>query len=88
MCGRFGNSITQDEIQLALELDRWFGAPHTPRYNIRITQPAPVVLADDSGRFEDDYRWGLIFDGEHRTRSLVSAVRRMLDRDDAGRRAS
>lgn len=60
MCGRFGNSIDQDRIQAELQLDRWLGAPHGPRYNIRITQDAPVVLADDSGGFEDDYRWGLI----------------------------
>lgn len=58
MCGRY--TLT-DPGDLLTELSVEDGEPGEPRYNIAPTQPAPVIVASDSGeRRLRHYRWGLV----------------------------
>jgi putative SOS response-associated peptidase YedK len=59
MCGRFGLTITQEEMAAI------FGAPvliedWRPRYNIAPSQEVPVLVMGSEGRSITSFRWGLV----------------------------
>lgn len=59
MCGRYALTANSEQIQQAFKLT---DVPQNlaPRFNIAPSQPVAVVVADNSGRHFDVFRWGLI----------------------------
>lgn len=61
MCGRFGVTLTGEELSAKL-VAPWRGEPlQGPRFNVAPTQHAPILLHDaDGARRLEMLRWGLI----------------------------
>jgi len=59
MCGRYGLTIAQDELALALEIER-ISFDWAPRFNIAPTQAAPILRVQGGSRELALLRWGLV----------------------------